>query len=474
MDDRDLAFTPAWRLKEMIDSKEVSPVELTELYLRRIDDLNPQLNAYLTVVGDMALEWARDSENAVVRGEPLGPLHGVPISIKDLNATKGIRTTNGSLIFKDWVPDADDIVTERIRKSGAIILGKTNTPELGHKGSTENRLGDPCRNPWDLSRTPGGSSGGAAAGQVAGLSALSQGSDGGGSIRIPASFCGLYGIKPTQGRVPSVATGPGGWGQLGQSGPITSNVRDAALLLQVLSGPDSRDPGCVRTEPPDFSNGLNDGVKGLRIAWTPDFGSAAVDPGVHDACERAAKVFEEMGATVETTDFHIDIDDAIDLLETIMWTDRTANSGHLLADHADDMSTTFREPLERAMNWTAQKVAFALRRLEWHRLRMTQVFERYDLLLSPTMAVPAFTIGELPKIIGDKEIKNPVWGFNPFNFLINMSRQTAASIPCGFSQDGLPIGLHIIGDFGQESLVLKASAAYEEAKPWAGKRPPIS
>ena len=474
MDEKQLAFTPAWKQRDMIASGEISPVELTELYLRRIDALNPKLNAYLTVVGDMAMGWAREAEAAVQRGDTLGPLHGVPISIKDLNATKGIRTTNGSLIFKDQVPDADDMVTERIRKSGAIILGKTNTPELGHKGSTENRLGEPCRNPWDTSRTPGGSSGGAAAGQVSGLSALSQGSDGGGSIRIPASFCGLYGIKSTQGRVPSIATGPGGWGQLGQNGPITSNVKDSAMLLQVLSGPDDRDPVCIRTQPPDFSANLDGGVKGLRIGWTPDFGSAPVDPEVRSACEAAAMAFQDLGASVETADTYIDIDDAIDLLDTIMWTDRTANSGHLLAEHADKMTDTFRPPLEAAMGWSAQKVAFALRRLEWHRFRMAQVFHKYDLLLSPTMSVPAFTIGTLPEVIDGKKIKNPIWGFNPFNFLINMSKQTAASIPCGYSSDGLPIGLHIIGDCGQESLVLQASAAYEQAHPWADKHPPVS
>ncbi len=474
MDDRQLAFTPAWKQRDMIAAGEISPVELTELYLRRIDSLNPKLNAYLTVVGDMAMADAKEAEAAAQRGDSLAPLHGVPISVKDLNATKGIRTTNGSLISKDWVPDEDDIVTERIRRSGAIILGKTNTPEFGHKGSTENRLGEPCRNPWDLTRTPGGSSGGAAAGQVAGLSALSQGSDGGGSIRIPASFCGLYGIKSSQGRVPAIATLPGGWGQLGQNGPITANVKDSAILLQALSGPDDRDPSCIRSQPPDFSAGLGLGVKGLRIGWTPDFGSIAVDHEVRDACEAAAMSFQDLGAHVEAADVHIDIDDAINLMETIFWSDRTANSGHLLPDHADDMTPTFRGPLEKAMDWNVQRLAFALRRLEWHRFRMARIFDKYDLLLSPTMSVPAFTIGQLPEVIGGKKVNNVIWGFNPFNFLINMSRQTAASIPCGFTRNGLPIGLHMIGAFGQESLVLQASAAYEEAHPWAEKHPPVS
>ena len=474
MNDREMAFTPAWKQRVMIATRQISPVELTELYLRRIDGLNPQLNAYLTVVGDMAIEWAKDAEATVMRRDRLAPLHGIPISIKDLNATKGIRTTNGSLIFKDNVPDADDMVTERIRASGAIILGKTNTPEMGHKGSTENRLGPPCRNPWDTTRTPGGSSGGAAAGQVAGLSALSQGSDGGGSVRIPASYCGLYGIKGTQGRVPSIATGPGGWGQLGQNGPITSNVRDSALLLQALSGPDDRDPGCIRTQPPDFSANLYKGVKGLRIGWTPDFGSAPVDPEVRAACEAAAMSFQDLGAHVEESDINIDYEDAFDTMDTIMFSDRAANNGVHLEEHADLLDDTLRPLIEEAMTWSARKVAFALRQFEWHRYRFARIFDTYDLLLSPVMATPAFTIGEPPQVIDGQPVKSAFWGFNPFNFLINMSGQTAASIPCGFTEGGLPIGLHMIGASGQESLVLQASAAYEEAHPWAHLHPPVS
>ena len=474
MDDISLAFTPAWKQRDMIAARQISPVELTELYLRRIDSLNSQLNAYLTVVADMAVGWAKDAEAAVMRGDDLAPLHGVPISIKDLNATKGIRTTNGSLIFKDNVPDADDMVAERIRASGAIILGKTNTPEMGHKGSTENRLGPPCRNPWDTTRTPGGSSGGAAAGQVAGLSALSQGSDGGGSIRIPASYCGLYGIKGTQGRVPSISTAPGGWGQLGQNGPITSTVRDSAILLQALSGPDDRDPVCIRTQPPNFSANLDKGIEGLRIGWTPDFGSAPVDPEVRAACEAAAMSFQDLGAHVEDAGINIDYEDAFDTMNTIMFTDRAANNGPHLEEHADLLSDTLRPLLEEAMTWSARKVAFALRRFEWHRFNFARIFDKYDLLLSPVMATPAFTIGQPPQVIDGQPVKDEFWGFNPFNFLINMSGQTAASIPCGFTEGGLPIGLHIIGAHGQESLVLQASAAYEEAHPWAHLHPPVS
>jgi len=201
-EERDLAFTPAYRLRELIAERKLSPVELTDLYLRRVEALNPRVNAFLTVTADEARAAARAAEDAVVRGEDLGPLHGIPTSIKDLVPTKGIRTTRGSLIYKDWVPYQDDLVVERMKGAGAIILGKTNTPEFGQSGTTENRLGDDCRNPWDPERTSGGSSGGAAASVAAGMNPIAQGSDGGGSIRIPSSFCGIYGIKGTQGRVP--------------------------------------------------------------------------------------------------------------------------------------------------------------------------------------------------------------------------------------------------------------------------------
>ena len=241
--DHDLAFAPATKLRDLIASKQITSVELTELYLSRIDRLDGQLNSYLTLTPDIALAQAKRADEATAMDESLGPLHGVPISIKDLEMTRGVRTTSGSLVFEDRTPDEDSVVVERVLNAGAVMLGKTNTPEFGHRGTTENLLGPPCRNPWNTDCTPGGSSGGAAAGLVAGLCAISTGSDGGGSIRIPASFCGLYGIKPTQGRVPRYA-GRGAQAivnQLSQPGPITRTVRDAAMLLQTLAGWDARD-----------------------------------------------------------------------------------------------------------------------------------------------------------------------------------------------------------------------------------------
>ena len=288
--DQEFAFKSATELRQLIASGQVSCVELTELFLRRIDALNPKLNAYLTICGDQAMAAARNAQDAVQRGDSLGPLHGIPISIKDLEMTNGIPTTLGSVLFQDRTPDIDSVVVERVKAAGAVILGKTNTPEFGLSGTTENKLGDACRNPWDTNRTPGGSSGGAAAALASGLCALATGSDGGGSIRIPASFSGVFGIKPSQGRVPRY----GGYGypaanHFSQSGPMSRTVADTALLLQALAGPDPRDPTSMREAPPDFSAGLGQGVAGLRLAWSPDLGYAGVDPEVVRVTESAAR-----------------------------------------------------------------------------------------------------------------------------------------------------------------------------------------
>ncbi len=470
--DNELAFAPATELRRLIDAKEVSIVELTELFYQRIQRLDPQLNAYLTLCQDEALEQARQAQETVQRANPVGPLHGIPISIKDLELTKGIRSTLGSAVFQDRVPDIDSVVVERVRQSGAIILGKTNTPEFGQSGTTENLLGDACRNPWNTERTPGGSSGGAAAALAAGLCTLATGSDGGGSIRIPASFSGLFGIKPSQGRVPRY----GGYGlpasnQFSQSGPMSRTVADTALLLQVLAGPDPRDPTSLRETPEDYSAGLNGGVNGWRIAWSSDLGYAGVDPEVVQITSQAAQVFEELGASVEETS--LTLEDPFPAFYDIFATGTYTSYGHLLEERADDFTHYVRSTLEHAASLTAADFSRALLRVDQLRRQMELFFDDYDLLLTPTMAVPAFPIGERPTVIGGREV-NPFWGYLPFTFPINMTGQTASSVPCGFSADGMPIGLHIVGPKGAEAKVLQASAAFEQARPWAHHRPPVS
>jgi len=470
MSGQDLAFAPAWKLAEMIASKEVSSVELTELFLGRIERLDPQLNAYITVAGDQALAAASKADAAVGQGESLGPLHGVPIGIKDLAGTKGIRTTRGSLALKDFVPDADEAMVARVKNAGAVILGKTNLPELGHLPTNENRLGDACRNPWDISMTSGGSSGGAAAGLAAGLHPLATGTDAGGSIRIPASLCGVYGIRPSQGRVPKFYQPPGGWMVFAQAGPMANTVKDAAMLLQVMAGPDPSDPTTLKQSPPDFTKSLNSGVKGLSIGWSADLGSLPVDPEVRRVTTEAAHAFEAMGARVDDVSVVLDHASILDVFKTVFMSDLAAGAGGLAAARGDELSPSLLALIEEAQTWPASKLALALRELEWHRARMAELVGSYDLLLTPSVATTAFPVGQSPSVIDGQSVDS-VWGFTPFSYPFNMSGHPAASIPCGFSTDGLPIGLHIVGQLGDEATVLQASAAYETAHPWANRRP---
>ena len=471
MDKNDLAFTPVSELRGLIDSRRVSIVELTETFLGRIEELNPRLNAYLTVTAEEAMSSARSSEQALLKGDQRGPLHGIPISIKDLEITKGICSTMGSLVFKDHIPDRDSLLVERVREAGAIVLGKTNTPEFGFVGTTENRLGDACRNPWDPERTPGGSSGGAASAVAAGLCPLATGSDGGGSIRIPCAFSGIFGIKPSQGRVPRHGgVGMPAHNNFSQGGPVTRTVRDSAILLQVMAGPDRRDPACMRQQPPDYEAALELGVKGLRAAWSLDLGYAAVDPEVAAANSKAAHVFEELGCTVDEAG--LALEDPFPVFWDIFSLRGYTSFGYLLDDHRDELTERSIETLERGMGVTAPEYNRGMLYVEQLQARMEDLFEDHDLLLTPTLAVPAFPIEQLPEVIGGRRV-NPFWGFTPFTYPFNMTMHTAASVPCGFSSDGLPIGLQIVGRRGDEATVLRAAAAFEAARPWAQHRPPV-
>ena len=468
----ELAFMSAVELAQSIRDKKVSSLEATENFFQRIDQLDSQLHSYLTLCRDQALADARAADAAVRQGAELGPLHGVPISIKDLETTKGVVTTMGSAIFKDRVPDMDSIVVERVKSAGAIILGKTNTPEFGQSGTTENKLGEPCRNPWNTERTPGGSSGGAAAALAAGLCTLSMGTDGGGSVRIPASFTGLFGIKPTQGRVPRF----GGYGRpsanhFSQSGPITRTVADSALLLQVIAGPDTRDITSIREPAPDFSANLGSGVNGMRLAWSSDLGYAAVDAEVVDITKQAAMKFIGLGANMD--DAKLKLEDPFETFWNVFSTAAYTSYGHLLEEHRDDLSDIGLMSIEHGQQTTGADMSRAIYEVDRLGRRMEEFFDNFDLLLTPTMAVPAFPIDQRPGVIGGKTV-DPFWGFLPFTYPINISGQTAASIPCGYSSDGMPIGLHIIGPKGSEAKVLQACAAFEAANPWAGDRPGVS
>lgn len=472
MSHEDLAFTSAAELGRLIARREVSPVEVARLVLERIAALNPKLNAFQAVDEKGALAAARDAEQAVLRGELRGPLHGVPLSVKDLFWTRGLVSTGGSLLYRDFVPEEDSIPVQRLRDAGAVIIGKTSTSEFGLSATTENRLIGDTRNPWDLARTSGGSSGGAATAVAAGLGPLALGSDGGGSVRIPSSFCGVYGLKPTRGRVPrSGGFGRRAWNPWAQPGPLTRTVEDAALVLQAIAGRHPRDVGSLREPAPNFLACLGDGVKGMRIAVSTDLGYAAVAPEVAEAVRRAAKAFEQLGARVEET--AVDLGDPFAPFWTIFTANSWASFGEMVEQHRADlgeMTVAFAEEGKRVTGADYSRALSAQDRME---AGVADLFERYDLLLTPTTPVVAFPLGQRPTRIAGRDV-DPLWSFNPICFVFNVTGHPAASVPCGFSADGLPIGLHVVGRLGDEAAVLRASAAYEAAHPWAGRRPVLA
>ena len=475
MVDEGLAFAPATELVELIATKQVSPVELTELYYSRIDRLDSKLNSYLLLTRDHAMESARKAEAAVARGDELGALHGLPVSIKDTQMTRGFPSTMGSAVFKDRIPERDSAVVERVMGAGAIMLGKTNAPEFGLVGTCENMLGDHGRNPWNTDRTPGGSSGGAAAAMAASLCALATGGDGGGSIRIPASFCGVYGIKPTQGRVSGYTglEGPAMVNFFGQSGPLSRTVRDSALMLQVLAGHDRRDPTSLRVTPPDFVTAVDRDIKGLRIAWSPDYGFAAVDPEVLDLTASAAQVFEELGCHIEESD--LVMESPYDAYGPIYEASAFNSYSRYLDTHGDQMTYFAKDFIEWGSKITAGGYARALGLIDRLKAQMTDLFEEYDLLLSPTTALTAIPVGEFPEEIAGRPVyPHRYFSFHPFTYPINAIGHAAASIPAGWTPDGLPVGLHIVGRKGDEETVLAASAAFERARPWTQRRPLVS
>ena len=474
MTEEDLAFLPAVELLQLLRDSQISARELTDLYYARIDRLNPELHAYLTLTRERAETESAAAEKAIRAGEELGPLHGLPIAIKDTQNTAGVRTTMGSLLLQDNVPTANAAVVERVVAAGAVMLGKTNVPEFAMPGTCQNRLGEPGANPWNPARTPGGSSGGAAAAVAAGLCPLATGSDGGGSIRIPSHFCGIYGIKPTHGRVSAytgIAVDPMP-SMFSQNGPLTRSVADAALLLQVLAGYDRRDPISLRQPPPDFTAALSRDVAGLQLAWSPDFGFAEVDPEVARVTSAAARVFEELGCHLEESD--LAMEPPYNTYGPIQAADAHTRLHRMFEADGDRMTDFARFMLEYGAGVTTAQYARALGEIDRFKAVMADLFERYDLLLSPTACYPAFVNGKFPgEVEGSSIFPEQYWN-GAFTLPINAIGHPAASVPAGLSSDGLPIGLHIVGAWGDESTVLAASAAFERARPWIDRRPPVS
>jgi len=466
----ELTWMSAVELAAAIRRKKVSPVEVVDAVLARIERLNPKLNAYCTVTADLARREAKAAERQLMRkGARLGPLHGVPFSIKDLVITKGVRTTWGSKLYADHVPEEDAPVVERLKAAGGIMVGKTNTPAFGWIGATHNLVFGITRNPWNPDLTPGGSSGGAGAAVAAGMAPLAVGTDGGGSIRIPSSFSGIFGLKPSFGRVP-VYPFSGAW-SLSHAGPMTRTVADAALMLTVLAGPDERDAHSLPGQRVDYGKALRGTLKGLRVAWSGTLGYATVDPEVHAVCAKAAKRFNEFGCKVEAVDPTWPV--PYEAWKVIFCGGIAARLASYLPERAQDIDAGLVRIIEDALKWPPTKFVQAWfdRLTFWDHVR--KFFAKYDLFLTPTLACPPFKAGiDNPTEIAGRPI--PDYGWIPFTYPFNMTGQPAASVPCGFTRDGLPVGLQIVGRRFDDATVLRAAACFERAQPWAGKRPPVS
>jgi amidase len=470
--DRDLCFVPATELTRLYRGRKLSPLEVMQAVLARIDVVNPQVNAYVTIAREDALGAARKATAALRPRATLPPLHGVPVSIKDLTATKGMRTTWGSKIFEHHVPSEDALTVARLRAAGAIVVGKTNTPEFGAGGNTFNAVFGATRNPWNLALTCGGSSGGAAVALATGMGPLAQGSDLGGSLRTPAAFCGVVGFRTTPGLVP-VYPRELAWDSLSVSGPMARTVPDIALMLSVMAGPDDRAPLSYDVDTDAFRAAVRrPSIRGWRVAWTPDLGGLIpVDPEVAQVAAGATRVFRSLGARVTTASPSF-----AELNDIVLGTrglSMAALHGDRLAEWRPVMQKGLVWNIEQGLALTSRDVGRAekLRSVLWERVR--RFMERYDLLILPTVAGKPFPVEQpYPTELQGKPLENYTqWFF--LTYALSVTGLPVISVPGGFTRDGLPVGIQIVGRRRQEASVLRAAAAFEAAAPWADRIPPV-
>jgi Asp-tRNA(Asn)/Glu-tRNA(Gln) amidotransferase A subunit family amidase len=471
----------ATQLARDIRAGDRSPVTVMDAVLDRIDDRNDRTNAFVTVAHDRARQAAREAESAIEAGESLGPLHGVPVAVKDLNHVAGMRTTRGSLLFDDAVSESNDVFVDRLEAAGAIVVGKTNTPEFGLGCTTDNRVVGPTGTPFDPSRTAGGSSGGSGAALGDHLVPLAQGTDTGGSIRTPASCCNVFGLKPSFGRVPRTGR-PDGFADhtpFSHTGPMARTVADAALLLDVMAGPDPADPFSLPATDADFVSATSRPVDNLRIAYSPDLGIYPVEDTVRTVVGEAVEALADAGATVERADPDIDctrhdVLDAFYTYATVRW---EALLDTLEREHGLDPRDTDRDRLRPVVVETIFEsdpvTTQDYKRADVTRTRVydaiVDLLRGYDLLVTPTLGVPPFPHGEEPTVVEGKTVE-PLRGWlltQPFNF----SGHPVGAVPAGLTDEGLPVGMQVVGRRHDDATVLAASAAIERERPWAEHYP---
>jgi aspartyl-tRNA(Asn)/glutamyl-tRNA(Gln) amidotransferase subunit A len=455
------AYATAQEIRDWILSKEVSATEVMTETLSRMEALEPTLNAFVTPMPEQAMEAARAADRLLAERREPGPLHGIPISVKDLINVRGVRTTFGSRTMENNVVQDDAPSVERARAAGACVIGKTTTTEFGCKaGGGDSPLSGVTRNAWDTSKTTGGSSAGAATSVAAGVTPFALGTDGGGSIRIPASFCGVFGMKAQFGRVPvfPASATP----TLGHVAPMARSVRDAALLLGVISGFDARDPASISGPVPGYLAACDAPVEGMRVAWSPTLGYARPVPEVLEITERAVRVLEDFGCSVELVEEVME--DPEDLWNAEFYAGAGTRLKAALRNSPELLDPAVVDILEDALEGTVEEYyskVFARYEL---REKVRRFFESYDLLLTPTLPVPAFWAGvNVPPELPERSIVSWVYYTYPFNLTGN----PAASIPCGFTEEGLPVGLQMVAGTNRETDLLRAAAAFEAARPWA-------
>jgi amidase len=468
-DSDDLCFRTATELAAALRRREISAREVVTSHLEQIERVNPSVNAIVTLVADRALQQAAEADERAASGVELGPLHGLPVAHKDLHDTAGIRTTYGSPVFAERVPDRDHLVVERLKRAGAITIGKTNVPELGMGSHTVNPVFGATRNPYDLSRSAGGSSGGAGAALACGMQPIADGSDTGGSLRNPASFNNVVGLRPSPGRVPSWPD-KAPWGQLSVKGPMARTVRDVALTLSVLAGPDPRSPLALETPGSAFDTGLDSDVRGLRVAWSPDLGGTVpVDAEVRDVVRGAVEVFAALGCEVEEACPDLSGADEAFLVQRA-WQMELAY-GPLLDEHRQSMSPDVVWNIEEGRKLTGPDLGRAqlLQAALFHRVR--EFFETYDLLLLPVRQAAPFDVGLPHPASVDGTAMRTYVDWMRSAYLITMTGCPALSVPAGFTPQGLPVGVQVVGPHRQDGAVLRAGYAFEQATRVGERKP---
>ncbi len=467
----ELVWKTAVELAALIRRGEVSAVEVLTAHLERIDAVNPELNAIVTYLPEMALELARSADEKQARGEPLGLLHGLPIAHKDLFETAGIRSTMGSPAFSDYIPESDDLIIARLKAAGCVTLGKTNVPEFGAGSHTFNPVFGATRNPYDTSKTCGGSSGGAAVALVAGMIPIADGSDMGGSLRNPASFCNVVGLRPTPGRVPQYPKG-NAWSTLSVDGPMGRTVQDVTLMLQAIAGYDSRAPISLEQPASVFADNLERDFAGVKVAWSPDLGGLPVDSQVTDVIQRQLPVFGDLGCAVEQA--QPDFRDAYDIFQTLRaWNFEMSFAEHFAEFGEDAFKETIRWNVAQGKQLSAGQISRTeARRTELFQ-RAREFLETYEFLLLPTAQTPPFPIEwEYPQEIAGVAMTTYIDWMMTCAY-ITVTGLPALSIPCGFTDAGLPVGLQIVGRPRADFAVLQLAYAFQEATRFYERRPPL-